>query len=127
MSRPLTARSTAADEQPDVAATTGTIVPGVRMPFRPLLCRAMFSGATRRMGGSHQRTTTHTGVDMGRSTDVPSLERFRRDEAGEGVISTAIAVLIMALIGAAMWLVFSDVFDDASDSIRDEVGRIGDP
>ncbi len=47
------------------------------------------------------------------------------DEAGEGVISTAIAVLIMALIGAAMWVAFSGVFDSASERTTDNVNQIG--
>lgn len=56
-------------------------------------------------------------------------ERIRRalhGEAGEGVISTGIAVLIMALIGAAMWVAFSGVFDTASTQIEDSVNEIGD-
>jgi hypothetical protein len=48
-----------------------------------------------------------------------------RDELGEGVISTAIAVLIMALIGAAMWVAFSGVFDSASERTTDNVNQIG--
>lgn len=48
-----------------------------------------------------------------------------RDERGEGVISTAIAVLIMALIGAAMWVAFSGVFEDASERTTDNVNQIG--
>ncbi len=48
-----------------------------------------------------------------------------RDEVGEGVISTAIAVLIMALIGAAMWVAFSGVFDSASERTTDSVNQIG--
>ena len=51
--------------------------------------------------------------------------RFWRLEAGEGVISTAIAVLIMAFIGAAMWAAFNGVFTSASDDIRDQVAEIG--
>ena len=47
------------------------------------------------------------------------------DEAGEGVISTAIAVLIMALIGLAMWTLFKTVFDDAGSKIQDNVNQIG--
>jgi hypothetical protein len=47
------------------------------------------------------------------------------DEVGEGVISTAIAVLIMSLIGLAMWKVFSTVFDDAGQKINDNVNQIG--
>ncbi|MFP4635646.1 MAG: hypothetical protein ACLFRD_07290 [Nitriliruptoraceae bacterium] len=49
---------------------------------------------------------------------------LRRHEAGEGVISTAIAVLIMALIGAAMWAVFSGVFTDSADLVEDQVGEL---
>lgn len=52
------------------------------------------------------------------------VDRYR-DEVGEGVISTAIAVLIMALIGAAMWVAFSGVFESASDKTTDNVNQIG--
>jgi Flp pilus assembly protein TadG len=51
--------------------------------------------------------------------------RIRRDQSGEGVISTAIAVLIMAFIGAAMWIAFNNVFTSASETIESEVGNIG--
>jgi hypothetical protein len=47
------------------------------------------------------------------------------DERGEGVISAAIAVLIMAFIGALMWVAFRAVFTDASDKVRDNVNQIG--
>ena len=47
------------------------------------------------------------------------------EDAGEGVISTAIAVLIMALLGAAMWAAFSGVFDGASDKAGTAVDSIG--
>ena len=50
--------------------------------------------------------------------------RFR-DERGEGVISTAIAVLIMALIGLAMWQLFDRVFTDAGSDIESNVNQIG--
>ena len=46
------------------------------------------------------------------------------DQAGEGVISTAIAVLVMALLGAAMWAVFQAVFNDAGERIQDNVEQI---
>lgn len=48
-------------------------------------------------------------------------ETDRHGERGEGVISTGIAVLIMALLGAAMWVAFSGVFARASDSVEDNV------
>jgi hypothetical protein len=47
------------------------------------------------------------------------------DEHGEGVISTAIAVLIMALIGLLMWTVFQRVFNDAGTRIESNVNDIG--
>ena len=47
------------------------------------------------------------------------------DELGEGVISTAIAVLIMAFIGAAMWAVFNGVFTEAGATIEEQVSEIG--
>lgn len=53
-----------------------------------------------------------------------TLRSDHRDERGEGVISTGIAVLIMALIGAAMWVAFSSTFDSASSQVEDEVGNI---
>lgn len=51
---------------------------------------------------------------------VPSTER------GEGVISAAIAVLIMAFLGAAMWVGFNTIWDDAEENIGDQVQQIGD-
>lgn len=47
------------------------------------------------------------------------------EEHGEGVISTAIAVLIMALIGLLMWTVFQRVFNDAGARIESNVNDIG--
>ena len=46
-------------------------------------------------------------------------------ERGEGVISTAIAVLIVAFLGAAMWLAFDRIWTGTEANIEAEVGRIG--
>ncbi|MEM9521529.1 MAG: hypothetical protein AAGA37_19620 [Actinomycetota bacterium] len=46
-------------------------------------------------------------------------------DRGEGVISTAIAVLITAFIGAAMWFAFDRIWTDAEGDIEGEVNRIG--
>ena len=48
-----------------------------------------------------------------------------REERGEGVISMAIAVLIVAAIGLAMWFTFDRVFDNAGDKVEDNVNQIG--
>ena len=54
------------------------------------------------------------------------MERMDSSERGEGVISAAIAVLIMAFLGAAMWVGFNTIWDDAEDNIGDQVEQIGD-
>lgn len=47
------------------------------------------------------------------------------DERGEGVISAAIAVLIMAFIGVAMWVAFNATFKTASSHVDQQVNCIG--
>jgi hypothetical protein len=49
----------------------------------------------------------------------------RGNDRGEGVISTAIAVLVVAFIGAAMWVAFNSIWNDSEDRIRDNVEDIG--
>lgn len=49
----------------------------------------------------------------------------RGDERGEGVISAAIAVLIMAGIGALMWVGFKTIWEDTESNTRDKVTEIG--
>jgi hypothetical protein len=46
-------------------------------------------------------------------------------DRGEGVISSAIAVLIVAFIGAAMWVAFDQIWTDAEANIETQVGTIG--
>ena len=48
-----------------------------------------------------------------------------KDEAGEGVISTAIAVLIMAALGAVMWLGFKQIWGNASSQTTNQINSIG--
>lgn len=50
-----------------------------------------------------------------------------KDEAGEGVISTAIAVLIMAALGAVMWVGFQAIWGNASTKTTDQINQIGGP
>jgi hypothetical protein len=51
--------------------------------------------------------------------------RLRSDDRGEGVISAAIAVLIMAALGAAMWVAFDTIWDDTEKNTKDKVEQIG--
>lgn len=46
-------------------------------------------------------------------------------DRGEGVISTAIAVLIVAFLGAAMWVAFNSIWQGSEKNIRTNVEQIG--
>jgi hypothetical protein len=47
-----------------------------------------------------------------------------RNERGEGVISTAIAVLIMAVIGAAMFAAYLAIFKSSSKDVSEKISSI---
>jgi hypothetical protein len=51
--------------------------------------------------------------------------RLIRDEKGEGVISAAIAVLIMAALGALMWIGIQELWGDASSQTSEQIAKIG--
>lgn len=53
------------------------------------------------------------------------VRRLPLDDRGEGVISAAIAVLIMAFLGAAMWVGFDAIWGDTEENIGDQVDQIG--
>ncbi len=48
-----------------------------------------------------------------------------RSESGEGVVSAAIAVLIMAFLGVAMWVAFSHTMNTAQSRVDTNVSRLG--
>ena len=52
-------------------------------------------------------------------------QRIRRSEAGEGVISAAIAVLVMAFLGVLMWQLFKGSLTDANDNVNEQINQIG--
>ncbi|MGH9122820.1 MAG: hypothetical protein ACRDYC_12905 [Acidimicrobiales bacterium] len=51
--------------------------------------------------------------------------RAAHGERGEGIISTAIAVLIMAFIGVAMWVAFNGTFQNTAKNVNNQVNCIG--
>ena len=59
-----------------------------------------------------------------RSLVVAGGQRLR-DESGEGVISAAIAVLIVAGLGALMWVGFRSIWQDAESTTRSKISEIG--
>jgi hypothetical protein len=46
-------------------------------------------------------------------------------DRGEGVISAAIAVLVMAFLGVAMWVGLRSIWDTAEENTSDQVDEIG--
>lgn len=64
---------------------------------------------------------------------IPASDRPRADargvcprrDRGEGVISAAIAVLIVAFLGAAMWVGFNTIWENAEADITEQVDHIG--
>lgn len=59
------------------------------------------------------------------TTNANPRSMCRRSDRGEGVISTAIAVLIIAFLGVGMWVGFKSIFDDAADNTRSQIQQIG--
>jgi hypothetical protein len=57
--------------------------------------------------------------------DRPRRGDRHRDDRGEGVISAAIAVLVMAGLGALMWVGFRALWEDTEANTRDRVAEIG--
>lgn len=47
-------------------------------------------------------------------------------ERGEGVVSVAIAVLIVAFLGVALYVAFSGVLDDMTGQVESQIEQIGD-
>ena len=56
---------------------------------------------------------------------VAALRDRLDQEVGEGVISTAIAVLIMAALGAVMWVGFQAIWGNASSQTTNQINQIG--
>lgn len=58
------------------------------------------------------------------TTPPPKRRRFKGDH-GEGVISAAIAVLIMAFLGAAMWVGFQQMWKATEATTNEKIMQIG--
>ena len=67
-----------------------------------------------------------SGAAQAQGDERPAAEqrpsgRRQRDQRGEGVISAAIAVLIMAFIGVGMWVAFNATFQHTANNIDKQV------
>ena len=90
----------------------GTAVPRRATPVGPLLTAYIRMESAWVAGGHH----------------VARVRAARaRDDRGEGVISAAIVVLIMAALGAAMWFAFNGMWENIRDKTQTQVDNIGGP
>jgi len=69
----------------------------------------------------HSLTLTAQRLDIMRSSFVRRVQSDR----GEGVISMAIAVLVIAFLGVAMWVAFKGFANDTNSRVGDQVTKIG--
>jgi hypothetical protein len=63
-------------------------------------------------------------VANGATAPSPKRRRLKGDH-GEGVISAAIAVLIMAFLGAAMWIGFQQMWKATEATTNEKIMQIG--
>ncbi len=59
------------------------------------------------------------------SPNATPAAKKRNSERGEGVISTAVAVLIVAFLGIALWTGFNSMMSTATSRTRTQVEQIG--
>jgi hypothetical protein len=74
------------------------------------------------------RTPTRTAGARSGAQVAPTragAPRRGRGDLGEGVISAAIAVLIMAFLGAAMWVGFQQMWKTTESTTNQKVEQIG--
>jgi hypothetical protein len=64
-------------------------------------------------------------VRSSRAGRFPADAGRLRGDRGEGVISAAIAVLIMAFLGAAMWIGFQKMWKTTETTTNTKVEQIG--
>jgi hypothetical protein len=51
--------------------------------------------------------------------------RVRRAERGEGVVSLAIGVVIMAFLGVLLWVAFKATLGSATTNVNQQVAKLG--
>ena len=57
---------------------------------------------------------------------IPAPRSARRaDDRGEGVVSAAIVVLIMAALGALMWVGFRTMWTEIEADTNDRISEVG--
>lgn len=66
-------------------------------------------------------------IALARLRVIDGIRNRMDDDRGEGVISMAIAILIVATIGLAMFIAFQETGESLNDEADDIIGQITDP
>ena len=59
------------------------------------------------------------------ATASAMARRVRRAEHGEGVVSLAIGVVIMAFLGVLLWVAFKATLGSATTNVNQQVAKLG--
>lgn len=59
-----------------------------------------------------------------RTARAALFDRIIKDERGEGVISAAIAVLVMAFLGVLMWQLFKGTLTKSNTNVNEQIDQI---
>jgi hypothetical protein len=70
-------------------------------------------------------TLTTTAWVSARHRVDAARRRTRHDDRGEGVVSAAIVVLIMAAIGALMWVGFRTMWTNIESDTNERISQVG--
>jgi len=88
-------------------------------------CRnSSFRSPTIKQGAVMQQNPHNESDTNDKTPPSPKRRRFKGDH-GEGVISAAIAVLIMAFLGAAMWVGFQQMWKATEATTNEKIMQIG--
>jgi type II secretory pathway component PulJ len=112
-----------------IPVTVATLLPGLLFLAVPFTEAHPTEGATMHQPTEKTDTTTAAAprpASESASTGTSRRRRLRlRSDRGEGVISAAIAVLIMAFLGAAMWIGFQQMWKSTEATTNDKITQIG--
>ncbi len=74
---------------------------------------------------AHTKSSRNLTQTVGHTPDLVAKRMRLSGDRGEGVISSAIAVLIIAFLGAAMWVGFQKMWQKTEARTNTQVEQIG--
>ena len=66
-----------------------------------------------------------TASVLARAARLALVRRAGGDQGGEGVVSLAIGVVIMAFLGVLLWVAFKATLGSATNNVNQQVAKLG--